>query len=338
MGEAAISFYLLAASCGCMRTQTKLARMANSGAEARAHHFVPQCWLAGFTDTGDSKDGMLYVTDLRRRKQWRCKTSEAGHRRDFNRVDDPSVPDPLFVEKSLADVENDVAPLLKTLFQSRRSPKDGVELGTLVEFMAIQWIRLPAFRSLMDHLLESRLRKDLKNPLSWSMALRRAGVRPDGLGVDYSRAVAALNNEQIKFTANPGFYLKHGTSQLKVLDRGLKKRCWYALMSPSGQFIASDNPIMLDGHYGQGIGFRNAELVIYPVNRHLLLCGALKPIDPPFVTRKIIAMHNTFTMFRADEQVYSHRSDFHWLDKNGKFQNDWKLFSTTDFIANGGGD
>jgi hypothetical protein len=314
------------------QTRIKLPNMANaSKTEARAHHFVPQCWLAGFTDTGDSKDGMLYVTDLQRRKQWRGKTSEVGHRRDFNRVEDPSVPDPLFVEKSLADVENDVAPLLKMLFQNKRGPRDGVELGTLIEFMAIQWIRLPAFRLLIDDLTESRLRKDLKSPLTWSAALRRAGVRSEYPGLDYSKIISALNSNEIKFGAKPGFYLKHGTRQLKRLDGSLKRRRWGWLVSQRGQFVASDNPIMLDGGLGRKIGFRNAELVLYPVNRHLLLYGALKPIDPPLVTTKIIAMYNTFTLLRTHEQVYSHRPDFHWLNREGKFQNDWRLFSPADF-------
>ena len=76
--------------------------------EARAHHYVPQCWLLGFTETGE-KDGMLYVTDLKRKKQWRCKPSEVGHRRDFNRVDDPSVSDPNAIETIFAEVESSVA-------------------------------------------------------------------------------------------------------------------------------------------------------------------------------------------------------------------------------------
>jgi hypothetical protein len=58
--------------------------------EARAHHFVPQCWLAGFTDTGE-KDGVLFVTDIKRKKKWHCKPSETGHRCDLNRIDNPAM-------------------------------------------------------------------------------------------------------------------------------------------------------------------------------------------------------------------------------------------------------
>jgi hypothetical protein len=53
--------------------------------EPRAHHFVPQCWLAGFTETGE-KDGQLWVTDLHRRKQWLSSPVNSGRRRDFYRT------------------------------------------------------------------------------------------------------------------------------------------------------------------------------------------------------------------------------------------------------------
>jgi hypothetical protein len=46
-------------------------------AEPRANHFVPQCWLAGFTETGQ-KDGRLWVTDLKRRKQWQTSPPKPG--------------------------------------------------------------------------------------------------------------------------------------------------------------------------------------------------------------------------------------------------------------------
>jgi hypothetical protein len=56
-------------------------------------------------------------------------------------------------------------------------------------------------------------------------------------------------------------------------------------------------------------------------------------LDDPFgeISRcfnptKIIARHNTWAMLCADEQVYSYRPDFHWLDVNDKCQNDWTDF------------
>jgi hypothetical protein len=100
--------------------------------ETRAHHYVPQCWLAGFIDTGE-KDGTLWVTDLKRKRQWSCKPSGVGHRRDFYRVDDPSVSDPLAIEKIFSKIESDVAPVFSALYREKRGPRDWTELGTLLE-------------------------------------------------------------------------------------------------------------------------------------------------------------------------------------------------------------
>jgi hypothetical protein len=300
--------------------------------EARAHHFVPQCWLAGFTDTGET-DGMLWVTDLKRKKQWRCKPSEAGHRRDFYRIDDPAHSDPLAIEKIFSRVESDVVPVFRILTHEKRGPKDGIELGTLLEYMAIQWIRVPTFRAIIGRTVYSHFSDDvLSSRESWERALRKAGVPADNPDADYSQAVAALASGEISFSARPEFYIKHGAELLEEIDACLKKMQWNWLVSESGQFIGFDSPVALDGEAGQPVGFKNAGVVIYPVNRHLLLFGTQDAVTVPPITTKMIAHHNTFAMISADEQVYSHRPDFHWLDKTIKCQNDWRLFSRDDFF------
>jgi hypothetical protein len=299
--------------------------------EARAHHYVPQCWLLGFTDTGE-KDGMLYVTDLKRKKQWRCKPSEVGHRRDFNRVDDPSVSDPNAIEKIFAEVESTVAPLFKTLCEEKRGPKDGDEFGLLVEYLAIQWIRVPTFRSFLGEYLLSQMNAGLlSSPEAWQRAMEKTGISPDAPGADYEGMLRAVKSGHIYFDAPPGYYLKQGALLLEEIDAVLKRKKWGWLVSESGQFIGSDNPITIDGPEGQPIGFQNAGVLFYPVNRHLLLYATPEPIEPPFLTTKLIARHNSFLMMFADEQVYSHRPDFHWLHASGKCRNDWTLFSREDF-------
>jgi len=283
--------------------------------EARAHHFVPQCWLAGFTDTGE-KDGMLWVTDLKRKKQWRCKPSEAGHRRDFYRIEDTALSDPLAIETIFSNIENDVAPIFRVLNQERRGPKDGFELGMLLEYMAIQWIRVPTFRAIVGRTVYSHFSEDvLCSPESWQRAKLKAGI-PDGdPDTDYARVKEAGTSGQIVFSGQPAFYLKQGVQLVAEIDACLKQYKWDWIVSKSGQFIGFDSPVAMDGPEGQAVGFKNAEVVTYPVNRHLLLYGTREAVERPFLTTKLIARHNTFAMLSADEQVYSHRPDFHWLNK-----------------------
>jgi hypothetical protein len=277
---------------------------------------------------------MLYVTDLKRKKQWRCKPSEAGHRRDFNRVDDPSVADPFKIEKLFSEIESKVAPVLRLLTKEKRGPKDEFELGVLVEYLAIQWARVPSFRAVVQGVFESHFHREvLSSPEAWERALRRVGVSPGEPGTDYEMALEGLATGQITFNARPAFYLKQAAGVLEDVNKTqtLMRRRWNWLISDSGQFIGSDSPVALDGPLDQPIGIENAPWVSYPVSRHLLLYGTKEPIEPPYLTTKLIARHNTLAMLTADEQVYSHRPDFHWLDSSDHCQNDWQLFSREDF-------
>src|ERR1700733_14866625 len=109
----------------------------------RAHHFVPRCWLAGFTDTGQN-DGRLWVTDLKKRRQWPSNPQNTGHRRHFYRVTGTQL-DPIAFEKTFSKIEDAVAPILRKLYEKPRTPM-GNELESLLFFMAFQYVRVPAFR------------------------------------------------------------------------------------------------------------------------------------------------------------------------------------------------
>jgi hypothetical protein len=118
--------------------------------EPRAHHFVPQFWLAGFTDTGE-KNGRLWVTDLKRKKQWITNPQNAGHRRDFYRVSDPAFKDPVAFEKAFAAIEGAIAPLFQALDRQPRGPYFH-EWESLFTYIAIQWMRVPACPCLRNEL------------------------------------------------------------------------------------------------------------------------------------------------------------------------------------------
>jgi hypothetical protein len=103
--------------------------------EPRAHHFTPQCWLAGFTDCG-RKDGKMVVTDLLRQKQWPTTPPNAGHRRDFYRVEGTPL-DPVWFERAFARIDELVAPVLRNLYDKPFEPGED-ELDALLCFVAVQ--------------------------------------------------------------------------------------------------------------------------------------------------------------------------------------------------------
>jgi hypothetical protein len=305
---------------------------AKTGAEPRAHHFVPQCWLAGFTETGQ-KDGQLWVTDLARAKQWQTNPAKAGHRRDFYRVSDPEL-DPVVVEKALSKIEDAIAPLLRSLDQERREPTHD-ELEFLIWFMAIQWVRVPAFRptvlAITDSFLRSQLSAALKSRESWAAALMEAGIPADSPGADYDGMREFERSGQYSLQAETEWYMERAFKAADTIVPLLRARHWTVSLSKSGSFIGSDNPVALDGPKGEKVGFKNAEIVTYPVSRHMLLCGTKIAVTPQLVSRRFIAHANTFSMLTAEAQVYSSLSDFCWSDETSQYRTDWKAFSKEKF-------
>src|ERR1017187_9869445 len=145
--------------------------------EPRRHHYVPQCWLAGFTDTGE-KDGQLWVTDLVRRKQWQASPNNAGHIRDFYRLSDEQL-DPVMVEKPFANIEAEHAPILRILDREQRAP-DVEEFGALLPFTALQCARVPGFPPIFlnvrDSVARETLGAELKSQKSWQRAWKKARI------------------------------------------------------------------------------------------------------------------------------------------------------------------
>lgn len=298
------------------------------GGEPRAHHFVPQCWLAGFTASGEKED-RLWVTDIRRQKQWLSSPEGAGHRRDFYRTGAPGL-DPNAFEKSYGMYESAVAPTLKILFREKRMPTLA-ELEDLLVFMALQWVRVPAFRptflDLFDGIMRDKFRESLQSPEIWASAMEEAGIPPSTPGASSQEMKEFLDSGEMTLNARTELFLVESFKAMETIVPALRQRAWEARVSPSGSFIGSDNPVVLDGKNKELVGFSNADIVAYPVNRHVLLCSTSGELMIPRMTRREIARMNTLMMLWSDEQIYSTVPDFCWSDADGHYQTDWNLFN-----------
>jgi hypothetical protein len=300
--------------------------------EPRRHHYVPRCWLAGFTESGE-KDARLWVTDLSRQRQWPSTPNNAGHIRDFYRLSDPA-PDPVVVEKFFSVLEDQVAPLLKSIDRERRRPDDD-ELDALLHFMAYQWVRVPRFRpfafQVMDRMVRERLAEELQSRETWLAALNEAGMDPDAPGAAYEGMKRFFESGEWNISAETDWYMQRAFKSAERILGRLRERNWGISFTGQGRFIASDNPVVMDGERGKMLGFRNAEFVLYPVSRHAFLTGTLERIKQPVQNFNHFASLNTMMLLGADAQVYSHIQDFSWLDENRQHQTDWRVFSKDKF-------
>jgi hypothetical protein len=234
------------------------------------------------------------------------------------------------VEKAYSRLEDGIGPILKALDEDKRYPTDA-ELEALLTFIAIQWTRVPAFRpsvlAITDSIHRSFFAEALKSPEAWAKSLQDAGIPPDSPGADYEKMREFQRSQQYSLSAETDWYVMRAFKAAETIVPSLIDRRWSLSLSRTGGFIASDNPVTLDGPSGQKIGFKNAEIVLFPISRHVFLHGTKVRVRQPRVSFNYIARMNTFMMLTADEQVYSHIPNFCWLDESGKYQTDWKLFS-----------
>jgi len=300
--------------------------------EPRRHHYVPRCWLAGFTDTGE-KDGTLWVTDFKRKKQRDANPASVGFINDFYRLSEPS-PDPVVVEKFFATLEEQVGPLLKSIDRERRRPTGG-DLDVLLEFMAYQWVRVPRFRpfafQVMERVTKEKLGEQLRSEDTWLATLKKTNTDPARPGADYEGMKRFFESGEWNITVETDWYMQRAFRDANGVLESLRKRHWGVSFTQKGRLIASDNPIVLEGDKGQMIGFKNAEFILYPLSRHAFLTGVYDKTLKPIHNFNYFASMNTMMMLNADEQVFSHVPDFSWLDEHRKHQTDWTLFSKVKY-------
>jgi Protein of unknown function (DUF4238) len=297
--------------------------------DARRHHYNPRCWLAGFTLEG-TQEARLFVTDLRRRKQWMSTPSGSAHERDFYRLVETVNFDPLLFEKWLGRIESDAAPVFRELDRHPdRLTLDHQE--TLLCFIASQWIRTPAYRAWLLEVAQafhkSEMEKVLETRETWLSGLKEAGLNPDHPGAEYHRMKEFIERGAYTLSAENDWFVNRGLQMFEKLVAELRDRYWHPIISENGNFIASDSPVLMDGPQGEMIGFKSAEAVVFTVTRHVILVGAQQPFRWGRVNRRAIARHNTFAIVNATAQVYSPVAEFCWADANDEYRTDWRLYS-----------
>ena len=144
-------------------------RKQSKGNIARAHHYIPQFFLAGFTALG-SKQGTLYVHDLEQLKSWPSNPEGTGHQKDFYRITLPGRrPDE--IEKILGLIETPASKVVKKLAAKNAIPS-GRDFDVLMQFTALMAVRIPRLREVHAKFEEQSTRQLIKLDAAHSPNLR----------------------------------------------------------------------------------------------------------------------------------------------------------------------
>jgi len=305
---------------------------------ARAHHYVPQAYLAGFTDTG-AKDGRLYAHDYKQLKTWASTPAGVGFERDYYRVDLPGR-SPDEIEKVLGLVEDPGSVILKRILETQALP-GGEEYAQFMLYLALLAVRIPSVRSAMskaetdlmrivlamhaqlpDDQLEARFERmrqeDPSTPHTTVEEFREAA----------KKVIDGKAELKLSRTAEVRSFVVGHLGNLEFIAELLMARQWVLLVPEegAGDFICSDHPVVLEWTVevppfrrdSPGFGLQHT-IVHVPLSRKLLLRGTFGgpegmtlPVD-----RNAVALLNGLAVGKATRFLYTPEPDFIWKKDDG---------------------
>jgi hypothetical protein len=289
--------------------------------EARAHHYVPQCYLNNFT-TG----GKILAVDLQNGKHFRTNPKNVAQERDFNRVvSDKVAPD--YLEKQYGEFESKVAPILKGLRAGEKCSKP--EFDHLLNLITLLANRNPrhrkTFSEFQDDVAQQVLRLATATPERWESQVKRArqaGALDNIKDVPYETIRDLVANQKIKLAATTS---QHAALELDVFDDLLEviaQRTWHWLHADatSGGFITSDHPVCLFSNVPpkglQALGYGMTGTTVYfPLSPFLALCGEFdgRTGDYKADTFEVGAL-NRRMVNHAHRQIYAANDKFAFFD------------------------
>ena len=296
---------------------------------SRNHHYIPQFYLRGFLDPSCSKE-QLCVIDKIKRQHFATSPRNVGSQRDFNRVDIPGQPIDA-VEKLFADIEREIARVLKYVEESATLPED-TDIDTLLYFVALLYGHNPQPRnnlsSFETRVIKQGLRLSLLGPEKyefWAQQEREAGKEV----VEYEEAKQFVEGGNFDIRYGHGHHLKYELQSIDQILFLLGRRKWSLFIAEedASDFVCSDRPVAFawiedppqnpDHPYnigGPGLAQSGTEMTI-PLNRRMVLVGSFKiPSYVSTVGEKGIADVNDRIILSATKQIYCSNLDFKFLD------------------------
>lgn len=288
---------------------------------ARAHHYLPEFYLAGFTLSGDRED-KLWVLDQEQDKCWQTRPANIAHQRDFYRVDIEGV-EPDAVEKSLGQFEGAAAEIFQEIDKTRQLPT-GEPLDILVNFVALQAMRVPAHRQWYEEqaarLSKWRLEFALGDPRAYKALQASMARQGEEMPEDIAR------EDLLEFLRDDSRYtieipreasIQHMAEVAEGILPVLAQRSWSLAVATDDRddFICSDRPVILaptepNPPLFLGFGMRKTE-VIMPLNRQMAIVGQYESEAQVFDADPLaVGLFNQRTLHFAERFVYSARETF----------------------------
>ncbi len=283
---------------------------------ARRHHYIPQGYLAAFTNTG-TRDGRFWVMEVQTGNCFSTSPKNVCVARDFNRIDADGQPTDA-LESMLASFEGAVIEVIRKVLSSRKFP-NAADFNAILNLVGLIAVRNPRGRNTFNKAREQILHMIYDCLVSDARIFKAIVRRAAEAG--YMSATNTLLFEELKqfvqerrYTiefhpqGNSGIEFKAFKKLLPILGQ----RTWSLFLTPrtGPEFICSDHPVTLVWKKGRGgplgFGLRHTEIFV-PLGREVGLYGTFEDPLPPVVNLRNegVAAMNTRSVASAERYVFS---------------------------------
>jgi hypothetical protein len=242
---------------------------------ARNHHYVPQGYLAGFTDTG-TRDGKLYAFDLSTGSTFRTRPRNVAAERDFNRIEIDGH-DSDFLEKSLGELEDKAALAIRKMAQEGKFSGDD-DFSYVINLLCLLVVRNPRARQSLASakrqsakIIGEMLVSDKKVWEQHNRKAREAGY-VSGPEVSFERMKEFVDGGRYTIEVSTHALIRTELSVFDNILRCLGARVWSLLNAApdAPDFITCDHPVTLvfkdpKAEGPIGVGLHQTEIV-FPIS------------------------------------------------------------------------
>jgi hypothetical protein len=296
--------------------------------QPRHHHYLPQFYLSGFTQSGRRKD-LLWVFDKEKLEYRKTKPIKVAHERDYFRLKGENA-DPHIVERMFGEFEGTVAPVLRNIRENWVLPGPQ-EMANLLGFIAILYVRIPKMRDWIRkaHMEMSDLFVEisLADRNRWEAEveeLRRTRKDIPG-GIGYDQVKEAWDNKRIRSAPN------HNLEIMRIIDLGqhgtpfflARKWTMFIAHDLGPHFITGDAPVVPIWNApqppGTPVGLAlNALDLYFPISPRVALLGTWeKPSRVLQASEEFVLSANSNVIGWSNRFIFSHSNDARcWIDDN----------------------
>ena len=296
--------------------------------QPRKHHFVPQFYLAGFTQS-DSKDGDLFVLDKERKATWKSTPKGTAHKRDFHAIDDKAGGDAMAIEKKLAHLEGQWSAVLADVIETRAIPEDE-SFGDLMMFVAFMAVRVPPIRNILSDFIDRLSKAQINMMLSTkegqaSFRKTLADLGHTMIDEEFERLVEFGRSEEYDVNYEQTWHVQEMVRMGITLAPLLSLRKWRLWQADDSapDLICSDRPVAptwltpMPGPISPAFGTPNT-IVSIPLNRRIAMVSLIEEELPDMpLDEQGVAMVNSMTGLYSN-QLFSSAPDFVWAMKDGR--------------------